>query len=125
MSLHNTFVATYANHKMAEHDIEEIQNAGFDMRKLRIVAHNPYHIAEQYQLAPVLGSFDELDLEFFNCIPEQDIVDYEAELGTEHLFIVAHGLPDEIDTVKRIADLSHPTSWDGVADAAIYYGCPD
>ena len=125
MSLHNTFVATYAHHKMAELDIENMQNAGFDMQKLRIISHKPYHIAEQRRIAPVLNSFGELEAAFFACIPEQDIVDFEAELGTGRLFIVAHGSPEEIEQAKRIADAIHPTSWDGLADAAVYYGCND
>lgn len=125
MSMHNSFVASYAHHGLAEIDIEKMQNAGFDMGKLRIVAHKPYHIAEQRQLVPVLSSFGELDTEFFACIPEEDIVDFEAELGTGHLFIIAHGSPDEIEQAKRIAESSHHTSWDGQADAAVYYGCAD
>lgn len=125
MSLHNTFVATYAQPRLAEIDIEKMQKAGFDLLKLRIVTQNPERIVEQRRLAPVLGSFAELDEDFFGCIPEQDIADYEAELGTGHLFLVAHGAPDEIEQAKRIADSTHPSSWDGQADATIYYGCGD
>lgn len=125
MSMHNSFVATYAHHGLAEIDIEKMQNAGFDMNRVRVIARNPHHIAEQWRLAPVLSSFGELDAEFVECIPEEDIVDYEAELGTGRLFIVAHASPDEIEQAKRIADSSHQTSWDGIADSAIYYGCAD
>ena len=125
MSLHNTFVATYAQPHLAEIDIEKMQKAGFDLHQLRIVTQNPELIGTQRRLAPVLGSFAELDEDFFGCIPENDIADFEAELGTGHLFLVAHGAPEDIEQAKRIADSTHPTSWDGRADATIYYGCMD
>jgi hypothetical protein len=125
MSMHNTFVATYAQPRLAEIDLEKMQNAGFDLRKLRIVTQDPYRIAERRRFAPLLDSFKALDPEFSSCIPEKDIADFEAELETGHLFIVAHGLPDEIEQAKRIADSTHPSSWDGQADASIYYGCMD
>lgn len=125
MSMHNTFVATYAQPRLAEIDLDKMQQAGFDLGKLRIVTHDPERIAEQRRIAPVLGSFGDLDQDFFGCIPEQDLVDFEAELGTGHLFIVAHGEPEEIEQAKRIAESTHPTSWDGQADASIYYGCQD
>jgi len=125
MSMHNTFVATYAQPRLAEIDIEKMQQAGFDLSKLRILTHDPKRIAEPRRIAPVLGSFGDLDMAFAGCIPEQDLVDYEAELGTGHLFIVAHGEPEEIEQAKRIAESTHPTSWDGQADATVYYGCMD
>ncbi|MBT9613462.1 MAG: hypothetical protein IV108_09390 [Burkholderiales bacterium] len=125
MSMHNTFVATYAQQHLAEIDLEKMQSAGFDMHKLRIVSHHPNRMVKQQRLAPVLGSFGELDAAFFGCIPEEDIVNFEAELGTGRLFIVAHGSPDEIEQAKRIADSTHPASWDGLAEAAVYYGCTD
>jgi hypothetical protein len=125
MSAHNSFVATYADRGLAELDLERMRDAGFDMSKLRVIAHDPYRITKQRRLPPLLGSFGELEAEFFGCIPEEDIVDYEAELGTGRLFVVAHGSPEEIEQAKRIADSIHPTSWDGLADSAVYYGCAD
>lgn len=125
MSMHNTFVATYAQPRLAEIDLDKLQHAGFDFRKLRIITHDPQRIAEQRRLAPVLGSFGDLDEKYFGCIPEQDIAGYEAELDTGHLFLIAHGEPEEIEQAKRIAESTHPTSWDGLADAAVYYGCGD
>jgi hypothetical protein len=123
MSLHNAFVAVYAHRGLAEIDLEKMQNSGFDMSRLRVIAHDPPHIAERRQIEHALHSFGELELEFFECIPEEDIVDYESELETGHFFIVAHGLPDEIEQAKRIAESSHHPGWDGLADATIYYGC--
>lgn len=125
MSIHNSFVAVYAHRSLAETDLEKMQNAGFDMSKLCVVAHDPRNIAEQWQIAHALHSFGELELGFFECIPEEDIVDFEAELGTGHLFIVAHGSPGEIAQAQHIAESSHHPSWDGQADAAVYYGCAD
>jgi len=125
MSMHNTFVATYAQPRLAEIDLDKLLKAGFDMHKLRIVSHDASRLAEQQQLAPVLGSFGDLDADLFGCIPEDDIVNFEAELDTGRLFIVAHGSPDEIEQAKTIADSTHPASWDGQAEAAVYYGCSD
>jgi len=125
MSMHNTFVATYAHQRLAEIDFEKMQNAGFDLNKLRVVTHHPDRLAKPLWSAPVLGSFGELEDEYFGCIPEEDVVDFEAELGRGRLFIVAHGSPEEIEQAKRIADSTHQTSWDGLADAAVYYGCAD
>ncbi len=125
MSLHNTFVAAYAQQHLAETDLQKMKKAGFDLNKLRIVTHHPERLGKQQRIAPVLSSFGELDAAYFGCIPEQDIVDYEAGLGTGRLFIVAHGSPEEIEQAKRIADSTHQPSWDGLADAAVYYGCAD
>lgn len=125
MSAHNSLVATYANHHLAEIDIEKMQSAGVDMSKLRIVSSHPYRIAEQRGLAPVLKSFGELDSELYGCIPERDIVDFEAALSTGRMFVVAHAAVDEIERARLIANSTHNTSWDGLADCAIYYGCMD
>lgn len=125
MSMHNTFVATYAQQHLAEIDFAKMQHAGFDPNRLRIVTHHPDRLAKPLRSAPVLGSFGELEDEYFGCIPDVDLVDFEAELGTGRLFIVAHGSPEEIEQAKRIADSTHQPSWDGLADAAVYYGCAD
>jgi len=37
----------------------------------------------------------------------------------------AQGSPDEIEQAKRIADCTHPASWVGLAEAAVYYDCTD
>ena len=123
MSLHNTFVAGYAQRRLAEIDLDKMLNAGFELSQLRIVSH--YQPALPTDTTPVLHSFGELEPEYYGCIPEHDIVDYEAELDTGRLFIVAHGTPDEVERAKIIADSTHPTNWDGFADTAVYYGCDD
>jgi len=123
MSLHNTFVAGYAQRRLAEIDLGKMLDAGFDLSQLCIVSH--YQPALPSDTTSVLHSFDELEPECYGCIPEHDIVDYEAELDTGRLFIVAHGTPDEVERAKIIADSTHPTNWDGFADTAVYYGCDD
>lgn len=123
-SMHNTFVVTYAQPPLAEIDLDKLLKAGYHIHKLRIESCAS-RLAEQQQRAPVLGSFGELDADLFGCILEDDIVNFEAELDTGRLFIVAHGSPDEIEQAKHIADSTHPASWDGRAEAAVYYGCSD
>jgi uncharacterized membrane protein len=46
MSDNNIVVAVYEAHTEAEHSVKELQKAGFDMKKLSIVAKNP-HAEEQ------------------------------------------------------------------------------
>jgi uncharacterized membrane protein len=42
MSDHNVVVAVYDAHEQAEQAVKELQNSGFDMKKLSIVAKNPH-----------------------------------------------------------------------------------
>lgn len=125
MSAHNSFVANYIDSKLAELDLEKIQSAGFDMSKFRIISRYKAPSAKRYSPLPVLHSFGDLDVDFIECIPEEDLVDYESELATGHLFVVAHGLPEEVEQAKRVADATHPASWDGIAESTVYYGCAD
>lgn len=123
MSVHNSLVATYSNHHLAAIDLAKMRNAGIDMGKLRVISRKPNSLSGQRGLAPVLSSFGELDVAFYGCIPEEDIVDYEAALGSGRLFIVAHAAVEEIHRANLIADSTHQTSWDGLADCAMYSGC--
>ena len=122
MSAHNSLVATYADHHLARVDIDKLQSAGFDMNHLRLVAHG-YPIAVPG--VPVLNSLGDLELPLFDCIPEGDLVDYEAALDAGRWILVAHGSPAEIDQAWQVAEATHPTNWEGVADATVYYGCAD
>lgn len=122
MSAHNSLVASYADHHLAVIELDRLQNAGFDMNKLWLVAQG-YPIA--VNSVPVVASLGELDSPVVDCIPEEDLVDYEAELKAGRWLLVAHGSPDEIAVVQNLAESTHPTSWDGVADSTVYYGCAD
>jgi len=122
MSAHNSLVATYADHHLARVDIDKLRGAGFDLGKLRLVAQG-YPIAVDG--VPVVASLGELEPPWFECIPEHDLVDYEAELKAGRWLLVAHGSPDEIELARDVAESTHPTGWDGVADTAVYYGCAD
>lgn len=122
MSAHNSLVATYADHRLAQVDIDKLHHAGFDMNKLRLVAQDDPGAMDG---VPVVASLGQLDLALCECIPEQDLVAYESELKAGRWILVAHGTPDEIEQARSIAESTHSPSWDGVADAAIYYGCAD
>lgn len=122
MSVHNSLVATYADHHLARVDIDKLQHLGFDLSNLRLVARG-YSIA--VDSVPVVASLGELDLALCECIPEEDIVGYEAELKAGRWILVAHGTPDEIEQAKEVAESTHAPSWDGRADATVYYGCAD
>lgn len=122
MSAHNSLIASYADHHLAIVEIDRLQSAGFDVRKLWLVAQG--HPTTPSSV-PVVGSLGDLDVPLFDCIPEKDLVDYEAELKAGRWLLVAHGSPDEIALVQNLAESTHPTSWDGMADSAVYYGCGD
>lgn len=123
MSAHNSLVATYVNHALAQMEVARLHQAGFDMSKLHLVAQNR-HPVSVYGV-PVVESLGELDPEICDCIPEGDLVDYESELRAGRWILVAHATPGEIDEVRDLAESAHPTSWDGVADSTVYYGCRD
>lgn len=122
MSAHNSFIASFADHRLAVVEIDRLQRAGFDIGKLRLVAQG-YPVAAGG--VPVAASLGDLDVPLVDCIPEKDLVDYEAELKAGRWLLVAHGSPDEIALVQNLAEETHPTSWDGAADSAVYYGCGD
>jgi len=123
MSEHNTFVATYAQPHLAEIDLGKMQNAGFDFNRVRIVSSNPPSFSALKASPHVLNSFNELDVEFGGCIPEDRIVDYEAEVGAGRLFILARGTSEELEQAQCFANTTHPENWDGLADATVFYGC--
>jgi hypothetical protein len=122
MSENNSLIATYANHSLAKATVGKLQNAGFDLSKLFIVAKN-----EDKPLAgtAVVSSLSKLGPEQFCCIPRENIPNYEAELDADRLLLVAHGTPDEITLAKSIIDSTHPDGWNGKVGCSIYYGCID
>ena len=124
MSGHNSLIATYANHHVAETALKKLHNAGFDMHKLSIVEKNQPSVTEM-EGATVLGNLSALDTTQYTCIPRERLPDYEAELNVDRMLIVAHGTPDEIDLAKHIIDSVHPESLDGKVSCTVYYGCMD
>ena len=122
MSANLSLVASYANHSLARATVMKLQNAGFDTRKLFIVARD-----EDKSLAgaTVVSSLSDLGSEQFSCIPRENIPDYEDELKADRMLLVAHGTPDEITQAKKIIDSNHPDGWDGNVGCSIYYGCID
>ena len=125
MSMHNSFVATYANKNLAIADIARLESAGFDMSQMTVIAQNLSGIESGLDGMRLIKSLEELDAPLYTCIPEADIVDYEKELKSGRFILVAHGMAEEIARVKYLSDSAHPLSWDGMADATIYYGCAD
>ncbi len=122
MSQHNSIVATYANHGLAMATVKKLQNSGFDMRKLFIVAKD-----EDPSLTgtAVVHELSDIGSDQLSCIPRENIPNYEAELEVDRLLLVAHGTPDEIALARRVIDSSHPEGWDGNVGCAVYYGCND
>lgn len=125
MSLHNSFVATYANKDLVKGDIERLESAGFDLSHMTVIARNLTGIKSELGGMKLIMSLKGLDASLYSCIPESDILDYETELKTGRYILVAYGTPEEIARVKYLADSAHPLSWGGVVDATVYYGCVD
>lgn len=122
MSQHNSIVATYANHNLAKATVKKLENSGFDMRKLFIVARD-----EDPSLTgtAVVRGLSDLGTDQLSCIPRENIPNYEDELEVDRLLLVAHGTPGEIALARSVIDSTHPEGWDGNVGCAVYYGCND
>lgn len=125
MSVNNSLVATYANHRLAEATVRKLQTAGFDLNKLSIVSKDPHDLAGEFDGAAVVSELEALDEMQYSCIPMESVHDYEAELQVDRMLLVAHGTPDEIALAKSIVDTTHPEDWGGRVGCTIYYGCFD
>lgn len=123
MSTHNIFIATYTRPQLAEISLAKLHEAGLDMHKLRIISQDNFDVPKQHEGASVLHSFDELEPEFFACIPADDREAYVAELDAGRLLIVAEGSRQDMAQAESSAEDTHPTNWDGLADSTVYYGC--
>ena len=169
----NSVVAVFKSHDQAEEAIRELQQDGFDMKKLSIVGkdyHTEEHAVGYYNtgdrmlywgkmgagvgafwgglwgllfgaaffwvpgLGPTLvagplvswivgalegavavGGLDALGAGLFSIgIPKNSIVQYETEVKSGKLLLVAHGTADE---VERARDLLHQT---GVETATVH-----
>lgn len=122
MSENISLVATYANHGLAKATLRKLQNDGFDMSKLFVVAKDEDPSLEG---AGVVSALSELGSEQFSCIPGEYLPNYKAELDVDRWLLVAHGTPDEIAQARSVIDAAHPDGWDGNVGCAIYYGCMD
>lgn len=122
MSANLSLVASYANHGLARATVMKLQNAGFDTRKLFIVARDE---DEPLAGAAAIRDLNSLGSEQISCIPGEDIPDYEAELRVDRVLLVTHGTPEEIAQARSIIDSTHPEGWNGNVGCAVYYGCRD
>lgn len=122
MSANLSLVASYANHSLARATVMKLQNAGFDTRKLFIVAKD-----EDKSLAgaALIRDLNDLGSEQISCIPREHLPNYEAELKVDRVLLVTHGSPEEIALARSIIDSTHPEGWNGNVGCAIYYGCMD
>ena len=126
MSMNNSVVATYANHRLVESDVRELQTAGFDMRKLSIVGKDQHSIVGKVEGAAEVGGLSELGAALYSIgVPKENVLDYEAELNAGRFLLVAHGTADEIAQAKNILDSTRPEGWDGSVSSSVYYGCFD
>lgn len=125
MSVHNSLVATFANHSVAEATVRKLHKSGLDKDKLSIVSMDRDLLAAEIEGATVVGKLDELGAEQASCIPPDNLLDYEAELKAGRVIAVLHGSPEDIAQAKNIIDLTHPESWNGKVGCSVYYGCFD
>ncbi|MFN3398372.1 MAG: hypothetical protein ACK4ZS_07540 [Sulfurimicrobium sp.] len=125
MSEHNSLVASFANHNLAEATLRKLQKSGLDKTRLSIISKDREQISREMEGATVLGGLDELTAEQAGCIPQESLLDYEAELRGGRVIAVVHGSVEDINQAKSIIDLAHPDGWDGKVGCTIYYGCID
>lgn len=114
MSANNSLVATYVNHRIGSSALEKLRQAGFDQNHLAIISNDSD-----------LHDLSALDAAQYACIPRERIHDYEAELNSDRMLIVAHGSSEEIERARQIIGENHPEGWDGKVTCAVYYGCSD
>jgi hypothetical protein len=107
MSDKNLVVATYANARLAQADIEKLQNAGIDARQFMLAE-------DAGQLHTALGC----------CVPEDGVRDYAAEMQAGRYILAAWGQAGEVDRVRNVIAADYPEYWDSHADCTVYYGCP-
>ena len=172
MSVQNSVVALFTSHENAEAAIRELQQSGFDMKKLSIVGkdyHTEEHVVGYYttgdrmlywgklgafwggfwsllfgsaffwvpgvgQLlvagplvmwivaalegAAMTGGITALGAGLYSIgIPKKSILQYETEVKSGKLLLVAHGTPVEVDRAK---DILHQTQ----AHSATVHGKP-
>lgn len=125
MSEHNSLVASFASHSLAEATIRKLQESGLDKTRLSIISKDRERISREMGGATVLGGLDELDAQQAGCLPQESLLDYEAELKEGRVIAVVHGSIEDINRAKGIIDLTHPDGWDGKVGCTIYYGCVD
>lgn len=122
MSTNNSLIATYANHGVAKSTIRKLEDAGYDMNKLFVVARDK---DPSLSGVAIVSALSDLGTEQFSCIPSEYLPNYEAELKVDRVLLVAHGTPEEIDRAREVIDSTHPEGWNGNVGCAVYYGCRD
>lgn len=120
MSSHNSLVASYTSHRLAENTVRKLHQAGFDEHKLSIIGGGRHKFGE-LDGASVFDNLGALDKVQYACIPRERVHDYADELNADKLILFAHGTPDEIVQAKKIIDLTYPDN----QEYEIYYGCTD
>lgn len=124
MSTHNSFIASYATAHLARDSVRHLEDEGFDLGKLFIIARDQHRDID-FKHAKCIHHLSELGPDLYNCIPSGDAADYEAEVQAGRVILVAHGSPEEVEQAKTISDKLHMPNWDNAADTAVYYGCND
>ncbi|MBS4096326.1 MAG: hypothetical protein KGZ83_05745 [Sulfuricella sp.] len=123
MSTQNLIVASFADSGVAGEAVQNLQKAGFDMRKLSVVTRPGTAVPG---VAPEITRFEalnEMEPACFSCIPQERIPDYQSELRGNRLLLVAQGNAAEVDAARHVIDQTHPCEWDGKVGAAVFYGC--
>jgi hypothetical protein len=119
MSAINTVVATFANRHLAESTLKELQDAKFDPEKVSLLSKEQMDVAANAAPSEKSGLNRVLSI----CIPDDTMLDYEAELNAGRSILLAFGSADEMARAKDIIESAQPDGWDGSANTSVYYGC--
>lgn len=125
MSTQNLIVASIADPGMAGKVVENLQKAGFDMKKWSVVARDDAAMPSATLGVARFDGLGDLGQARFSCIPRERVPDYQTELQGNRLLLVAQGSAEEVDAAKHIIDHTHPCEWDAKVGAAVYYGCSE
>lgn len=125
MSTQNLIVASIADPGMAGKVVENLQKAGFDMKKWSVVAHDDGMASGSALGVEHFTGLSDLGTARFSCIPRERIPDYQSELQGNRLLLVAQGTSEEVDVAKHVIDKTHPCEWDAKVGAAVFYGCTE
>ncbi len=123
MSTQNLLVASIADPALTGKVIDNLNKAGFDLKRWSLVAAQDTRSPGDTLGAENISALNALGNPRYSCIPHERIADYESELHGNRLLLVAQGSAEEIDAAKHIIDQTHPCEWDTKVGAAVFYGC--
>lgn len=118
MSDINTIVATFASRRLAESTLNALQEAEFDLERVSLLSKE--QLPSDGSMPPGPAGLNQA---LSACIPDDTMLDYEAELNAGRSILLAFGSAEEMARAQNVIESAHPEGWDGSASTSVYYGC--